>query len=79
MKYESPITNHSKIWPMLTFLQTDRRTGQTLYAPDLSIRGHKNKVFGEILLNASNNEAKGFYLNIKHKHGISCILSKVIF
>jgi hypothetical protein len=25
--------------------QTDRRTGQKLYAPDLSIRGHKNKVF----------------------------------
>jgi hypothetical protein len=22
--------------------QTDRRTGQKLYAPDLSIRGHKN-------------------------------------
>jgi hypothetical protein len=34
-----------KIWPMLKFLQTnkqtDRRTGQKLYAPDLSIRGHK--------------------------------------
>jgi hypothetical protein len=25
---------------MLKFLQTDRRTGQKLYAPDLSIRGH---------------------------------------
>jgi hypothetical protein len=24
--------------------QTDRRTGQKLYAPDLSIRGHKNRV-----------------------------------
>jgi hypothetical protein len=23
--------------------QTDRRTGQKLYAPDLSIRGHKKK------------------------------------
>jgi hypothetical protein len=35
-----------KICPMLKFLQTDkqtdRRTGQKLYAPDLSIRGHKN-------------------------------------
>jgi hypothetical protein len=30
-----------KIWPMLKFLQTNRRTGQKLYAPDLSIRGHK--------------------------------------
>jgi hypothetical protein len=34
------------IWPMLKFLQTDkqtdRRTGQKLYAPDLSIRWHKN-------------------------------------
>jgi hypothetical protein len=42
-----------KIWPMLKFLQTykqtdrdrqmDRRTGQKQYAPDLSIRGHKNQ------------------------------------
>jgi hypothetical protein len=35
-----------KIWPMFKFLQTDkhtdRRTGQKLYAPDLSIQGHKN-------------------------------------
>jgi hypothetical protein len=31
-----------KIWPMLKFLQADRQTGQKLYAPDLSIRGHKN-------------------------------------
>jgi hypothetical protein len=30
-----------KIGPMLKFLQTDRQTGQKLYAPDLSIRGHK--------------------------------------
>jgi hypothetical protein len=35
-----------KIWSMLKFLQTDKqtdgRTGQKLYAPDLSIQGHKN-------------------------------------
>jgi hypothetical protein len=36
-----------KIWPMLKFSQTDRktnrRTDQKLYAPDLSIWGHKKK------------------------------------
>ena len=32
-----------KIWPMLKFLQTDRQTVQKLYAPDLSIRGHKKR------------------------------------
>jgi hypothetical protein len=31
-----------KIWPMLKFFHTDRRTGQKLYAPDLLIWGHKN-------------------------------------
>jgi hypothetical protein len=35
-----------KIWSMLNFLQTDkqtdRRTGQKLYAPNLSIRGHND-------------------------------------
>jgi hypothetical protein len=31
-----------KIWPnSLKFLQTNRRTGQKLYALDFSIRGHK--------------------------------------
>ena len=52
MKYESPITYHSKDMANVkvfadrqtdrqTDKQTDRRTGQKLYAPDLSIRGHK--------------------------------------
>jgi hypothetical protein len=48
MKYESPITCHSKdianvkvFADRQTDRQTDRRTGQKLYAPDLSKRGHK--------------------------------------
>jgi hypothetical protein len=44
MKYESPITCHSKDMANIEVFadrQTDRRTGQKLYAPDLSIRGHK--------------------------------------
>jgi hypothetical protein len=48
MKYESPITYHSKDMANVkvfaerqTDKQTNRRTGQQLYAPDLSIRGHK--------------------------------------
>jgi hypothetical protein len=44
MKYESPITYHSKDMANVKVFadrQTDRRTGQKLYAPDLSIRGHK--------------------------------------
>jgi hypothetical protein len=33
-----------KIWPMLSFAdcQKNRRTGQKLYALDLSIQGHNN-------------------------------------
>jgi hypothetical protein len=46
MKYESPITYHSKDMANVKVFadrQTkDRQTGQKLYAPDLSIRGHKN-------------------------------------
>jgi hypothetical protein len=49
MKYENPITYHSKDMVNVkvfadrqTDRQTDRRTGQKLYALDLSIRGHKN-------------------------------------
>jgi hypothetical protein len=41
MKYESPITCHSKDMANVKVFadrQTDRRTGQKLYAPDLSIR-----------------------------------------
>jgi hypothetical protein len=36
---EISITYHS--WPMLKFLQTDELTGQKLYSPYFSIRGHK--------------------------------------
>jgi hypothetical protein len=39
MKYESPITCHSKDMANVK-VYADRRTGQKLYAPDLSIRGH---------------------------------------
>jgi hypothetical protein len=47
MKYQSPIPYHSKdmanVHDVRVFADkhTDRRTGQKLYAPDLSIRGHK--------------------------------------
>jgi hypothetical protein len=44
MKYESPITYHSKDMANVKVFadrQTNRPTGQKLYAPDLSIRGHK--------------------------------------
>jgi hypothetical protein len=56
MKYESPITYHSKDMANVKVManrqtdrQTDRQTnrrtdGQKLYAPDLSVRGHKNNV-----------------------------------
>ena len=47
VKYESSITYHSKAMAILKVFadkQTDQRTGQKLYAPDLSIRGHKNRV-----------------------------------
>jgi hypothetical protein len=46
MKYESPITYHSKDMANVKVFadrQTNRQTGQKLYAPDLSIREHKNK------------------------------------
>jgi hypothetical protein len=46
MKYKSPLTCHLKDMANVKVFedrQTDRRTGQKLYAPDLSIRGHKNK------------------------------------
>jgi hypothetical protein len=45
MKYESPITCHSKDMANVKVFadrQTTRQTGQKLYAPNLSIRGHKN-------------------------------------
>jgi hypothetical protein len=44
MKYESPITCHSKDMTNVKVFadrQTNRQTGQKLYAPDLSIRGIK--------------------------------------
>jgi hypothetical protein len=44
MKYESPITYHSKDMANVKVFadrQINRRRGQKLYAPDLSILGHK--------------------------------------
>jgi hypothetical protein len=48
MKYESPVIYHSKDMANVKVFanrqmdrQTDRRTGQKLYALDLLIRGHK--------------------------------------
>jgi hypothetical protein len=40
MNYESPITYHSKDMANVKVF-ADRQTDQKLYAPDLSIRGHK--------------------------------------
>jgi hypothetical protein len=45
MKYESPITYHSKDMVNVKVFAdklTDRQTGQKLYAPNLSLQGHKN-------------------------------------
>jgi hypothetical protein len=45
MKYESPITYHSKEMANVKVFagkQTDGQLSQKLYAPDLSIGGHKN-------------------------------------
>jgi hypothetical protein len=53
MKYESPITCHSKDMTNVKVFadrQTDGRTGQKLYAPDLSIQGHKNSFIKTLLL-----------------------------
>jgi hypothetical protein len=44
MKYETLITYHSKDMSNVKFLQTDGQTNQKLYAPDLSIQGHKNSI-----------------------------------
>ena len=46
MKFKSSITYHSKAMANVKVLadkQMDRRTGQKLYHPDLSMRGHKNQ------------------------------------
>jgi hypothetical protein len=40
MKYESPITCHSKDMANVEVF-ADRQTGQKLYAPHLLIQGHK--------------------------------------
>jgi hypothetical protein len=45
MKYESPITYHSKDMANVKVFedrQTNRRTGQKLFVLDLSIPGHEN-------------------------------------
>ena len=54
VKCESSITYHSKATANVKVFadkQTDKRTGQKLYALDLSMRVHKN----EIELNNNNN------------------------
>ena len=35
----TPSCTNQKIWPMLKFLQTNKQTGQKLYAPNLLMRG----------------------------------------
>ena len=47
MKYESSIANHSKAMATVNVFedkQMDKQTGQSMYPPDLSMRGHKNVV-----------------------------------
>jgi hypothetical protein len=47
MEYESSITYHSKDMANVKVFadrQTNRWIGQKLYAPDLSIRGHKKTI-----------------------------------
>jgi hypothetical protein len=42
VKYESPSKDMANV-KVFADRQTNRRTGQKLYSPDLSIRGHENK------------------------------------
>jgi hypothetical protein len=44
MKSESPIIYHSKDMANVKAF-ADRRTGQKLHAPDLSIRGHRDTLY----------------------------------
>ena len=45
VKYESSITYHSKAMASVKkFLWTNKWTGQKLYAPNLSMQGHKKKI-----------------------------------
>jgi hypothetical protein len=51
MKYESPISYHSKDIPdVKVFVETKRRTGQKLYAPIYR--------YGDIKINQKNPQAK---------------------
>jgi hypothetical protein len=52
-----------KIWPMLKFLETDRRRDQKLYAHDLSIRGHRNLT---IKLQQFAKQANGLGVHLLH-------------
>jgi hypothetical protein len=76
MKYECPITYHSKDMANVKVFadrQTNRRTGQKLYAPDLSIWGHKNYL-------AKRKRYSAIKLsNYSHKHAEqhTCIMSIV--
>ena len=42
MKYESPIPYHSKAMAKIKVFADKQMDRQKLYAPDLSMRGHKN-------------------------------------
>jgi hypothetical protein len=84
MKYENLITYLSKDMANVEVLQTDKRTGQKLYAPDLSIRGHKkyNILFDlRIVVHTMNrnenrkifsNESNCEQLNIPHVLTLYC-------
>jgi hypothetical protein len=66
MKYESPITCHSNDMANVKVFcrQTNRWTGQKLYAPDLLIRGHKNwrnRTFGDPYIQLEINYACRLY------------------
>jgi hypothetical protein len=54
VKYKSPITCHSKDMANVKVF-TDRHTVQKLYAPDLSIWGHKNQYHIKVLACLSHN------------------------
>jgi hypothetical protein len=62
MKYESRITCHSKDMTNVKVF-ADRRTGQKLYAPNLSIRGHK-KVWKTDYLSRIHSTAMKLQLNL---------------
>ena len=72
MKYESYINNHSKTTANVKgfFLgQTNRQTnkwiGQNLYAPDLSMQGHKQALYALAVDNFGKDCGRGTLLLVK--------------